>query len=147
MFITDKTNPYTGEAEKAYDLSYMGVMMAQFGYMSGLTPVKWTYRKDSAGEAEAKKVGATAATPTGRFSENNKTYKVTGKELEEYKAYRAKYIQKYLDKLVSGSSYKSLSDKDKQKAIKDVYSRGSDYAKTQWIKNNSKSTKEKYIIK
>lgn len=148
--MVKKTNPYTGEIEKAYDMSYAGVMIAQFGYMSGLTPVKWTYRKDSPGEAEAKRVSATAATPTGRFSHNGVTYKLTNTgndtELEEYKEYRAKYINEYLNKLINSSGYERLSDTQKAEAIKKVYSRGSEYAKTQWIKNNTKATKEKYKI-
>ena len=145
ILLEPKINAYTGKPEKRYDLPGWVIAIAELSALA--IPVKWTYRKESAGEAEAKRVEATTTGASGKFKYRGDEIKLTGKELTEFKIYRAEYIKEKLNDLINTSAYKKANDEKKKNLIKNLYSKASDYAKKIWLSNNSKSTIEKYIKK
>ena len=134
IVLSDKIDPYTGKVAKKHDLSYIGIMLVEA--ISLFSPIKMVYRNPNSIKREATSVGAQATQATGRITINNKQYQLPRKQLEQYQRYRAEYINKNLTKLINSSVYKKLSNEEKKKLIKALYTKATENTKSWFLRNN-----------
>lgn len=69
----------------------------------------------------------------------DKTYRMSEKDLEKYKADRGKKSYDEVSKLIHSTKYNNMSDEEKAKAIKEVYSDAATYAKEEFLKSKGVS--------
>lgn len=147
--VPNKINPYTGEPEKYYDTGWFE------GLFDVVLPVGLRVDGRSAFEKEAEAMGAETTGMSGSFTINDTDYKLTGKDKEKYAKYKAQYINKRFESIVSGKEkvtikdektgkyktvkYESLNKDEKQRVLKNLYTTGTTVTKIQyWLdKGNS----------
>ena len=66
-------------------------------------------------------------------------YQMSEKDLQKYKETRGKQSYREVSKLISTSKYRDMSDEDKAKAIKEIYSDAGTYAKEEFLKSKGVS--------
>lgn len=66
-------------------------------------------------------------------------YQMSEKDLQEYKETRGKQSYNAVSKLISTSKYRNMSDEDKAKAIKEIYSDAGTYAKEAFLRSKGVS--------
>ena len=140
--VPNKINPYTGEPEKYYDTGWFE------GLFDVVLPVGLKVDGRSEFEKEAAELGAETTGFSGSFIINDKDYKMTGKTKEKYAKYKAQYVNERFNNIVSGKEkvtikdektgkyktvkYESLTNKEKQKVLKNLYSTSTTITKIQY---------------
>ena len=157
--VPDKINPYTGEPEKYYDT---GRWEALF---DTVLPVGLRISDKSDFEKEAERVGATTTGMSGKFTINGSEISLKGNSKEKYSKYKAEYISKQFDRIISGeemvtvkdkttnkyktTTYDKLTDEEKQRVMNSIYTNATEITKIQyWLDNGNSyyvTDKETYL--
>lgn len=157
--VPDKINPYTGEPEKYYDT---GRWEALF---DTVLPVGLRISDKSDFEKEAERVGATTTGMSGKFTINGSEISLKGNSKEKYSRYKAEYISKQFDRIISGeemvtvkdkttnkyktTTYDKLTDEEKQRVMNSIYTNATEITKIQyWLDNGNSyyvTDKETYL--
>ena len=147
--VPNKINPYTGEAEKHYDAGIWE------GLLNMVLPLGLRTTSNDPFEREAMRLKAESDGFSGSFTINETDIKLTGKDKQKYATHKAKYISERFDNIYNGRekvtvkdektgkfktvTYDKLTDKEKQKVLKNLYTTGTTVTKIQyWLdKGNS----------
>ena len=147
--VPNKINPYTGEPEKHYDAGIWE------GLLNMVLPLGLRTTSNNAFEREAIRLKAESDGFSGSFTINETDIKLTGKDKQKYATHKAKYISERFDNIYNGRekvtvkdektgkfktvTYDKLTDKEKQKVLKNLYTTGTTITKIQyWLdKGNS----------
>lgn len=150
--VPNKINQYTGETQKRY-----GAGNFIENLIGAISPVEISFetKNMSEFEKEATALGAETTGMSGSFTINDTDYKLTGKDKEKYAKYKAQYINKRFESIVSGKEkvtikdektgkyktvkYESLNKDEKQRVLKNLYTTGTTITKIRyWLdKGNS----------
>ena len=150
--VPNKINQYTGESQKRY-----GTGNFIENLIGAMSPVEISFetKNMSEFEKEAVALGAETTGMSGSFTINDTDYTLTGKTKEKYAKYKAQYINKRFESIVSGEEkvtikdettgeyktvkYESLNKDEKQRVLKNLYTTGTTVTKIQyWLdKGNS----------
>lgn len=157
--LPDKINPYTGEPEKYYDT---GRWEALFDVV---LPIGLRLVEKSDFEKEADRVGAPTTGMSGKFTINGSEISLKGKSKEKYAKYKAEYISNQFNKITAGeelvtvkdkttnkyktTTYDKLTDDEKQRVLKNIYTNATEITKIQyWLDNGNSyytTDKETYL--
>lgn len=137
--VADKIDPYTGETQKIYR---SGLLESLFNQIS---PIGFRTTAMSDTERDMRALGVETTGLTGRFTVNDKDYTV--KDKQKYAKYRADYIEKQYNLIVSGkqsvtveddkgnritTTYNKLTDKQKKNVINRLYTEATNMTKIKW---------------
>ena len=156
--VPDKINPYTGEPEKYYDTGWFE------GLFDVTLPIGVRVDARTDFEKEAARLKAETSGLSGKFTINDVDYTLTSKTKQKYAIYKAQYINNSFDNIVIGNekitvkdektgkykttTYDKLTDEEKQKVLKNLYSTGTNITKIQyWLDQGNSyyvSDKEQY---
>lgn len=147
--VPNKINPYTGEPEKYYDTGWVEALT------DTILPIGLRITNQSIFEKEAKRFKAKTTGLSGNFEINDKKYSLTGKTKQKYAAYKANYIESRFEQIYTDNEkvtikdektgkyktveYSQLTDEEKTKVLKNIYSTGTTITKIKyWLdKGNS----------
>lgn len=147
--VANKIDPYTGETQKIYR---SGLLESLFNQIS---PVGFRTTAMSDTERDMRALGVETTGLTGRFTVNDKDYTV--KDKQKYAKYRADYIEKQYNLIVSGkqsvtveddkgnritTTYNKLTDKQKKNVINRLYTEATNMTKIKWWLDSGNS----YIV-
>lgn len=120
--VPDKVNPYTGERVTRY-----GTNNIILNILQATSPVTTKITTKSELEREAELYGAETTGSGSYYTINGKKYDLRGNI--KVNRDRAKYINENMTKLIKSSSYKRMSAKEKETAIKSIYNKATTVAK------------------
>lgn len=142
--VSNKINPYTGETQKYYQ-SILGALAGS------INPITIRSTKQSDFEEMAERLDAATTGLSGRFEINGKVYNITDKNKETLARYRANYIKNEYEAISSGkklvtiensdgkritTSWNKLTDEQKQKVLKRLYSEATEVSRVKWWTDN-----------
>ena len=142
--VSNKINPYTGETQKYYQ-SILGALVG------GVNPITMRSTKQSDFESMAERLDAATTGLSGRFEINGKVYNITDKNKENLAKYRANYIKTEYEAISSGkklvtietsdgkritTSWNKLTDEQKQKVLKRLYTEATEVSRVKWWTDN-----------
>lgn len=129
--VPAKVNAYTGDFEQRYGVPLIGALV------NTVSPIKFSIKPKSEVEKAFKEAGIKAGSATGTMTIDGKTVKVKAWQLQELRQVKARWLAAKTQELISSGEYKSLSKKAKQKKLRSLNSKATNYAKN-WYK-------EKYL--
>lgn len=129
--VPAKINAYTGDFEKRYGTTFLGA------FVNTVSPIKFSIKPKSDVEKAFKEAGIKAGSASGTITIDGKTYKVKAWQLQDLRAVKARWLAAKTRELISSGEYKSLSKAAKQKKLRSLNSKATNYAK-KWYK-------EKYL--
>ena len=150
QLVPNKINPYTGE--KVYQAGTENWFLNLLATLSPLG-IKWDTRTEIEKQAELLEVETTGL--SGRFTINDVEYTVKNKE--PYAKYRAEYINKVFNDIMSGkqkvtvedakgnrieTTYNKLTKNQKQNVINRLYTEASSMTKIKWWTDQG----NKYVV-
>ena len=156
--LPDKINPYTGKPEKYYDT---GRWEALFDVV---LPVGLRFVAKSDFEKEAERVGAPTTGMSGSFTINGTDITLKGNAKEKYARYKADYLYTQFNRIINGdefvtikdnttnkyktTTYENLTDAEKQRVLKNMYTNATEVTKIQyWLDQGNSyyvTSKEQY---
>lgn len=129
--VPAKVNAYTGDFEQRYGVPVLGALV------NTVSPIKFSIKPKSEVEKAFKEAGIKAGSATGTMTIDGETVKVKAWQLQELRQVKARWLAAKTQELISSGEYKSLSKKAKQKKLRSLNSKATNYAKN-WYK-------EKYL--
>lgn len=129
--VPAKVNAYTGDFEQRYGVPVLGALV------NTVSPIKISIKPKSEVEKAFKEAGIKAGSATGTITIDGETIKVKAWQLQELRQVKARWLAAKTQELISSGEYKSLSKKAKQKKLRSLNSKATNYAKN-WYK-------EKYL--
>lgn len=150
QLVPNKIDPYTGE--KVYQAGVENWFLNLLATISPLG-IKWEHQSEVQRQASA--LGAETTGLSGKFKINDKAFVV--KDKEKYSKYRAEYIEKQFDDMLSGkvkitvedengkritTTYDKLNDKQKKNVINRLYTEATSMTKLKWWTDQG----NKYVV-
>lgn len=129
--VPAKVNAYTGDFEKRYGIPVIGAIV------NTVSPIKISIKPKSDVEKAFKEAGIKAGSASGTITIDGEKYKVEAWQLQDLRTVKARWLAAKTKELISSGEYKSLSKKAKQKKLRSLNSKATNYAKN-WYK-------EKYL--
>lgn len=129
--VPAKVNAYTGDFEQRYGVPLIGALV------NTVSPIKFSIKPKSEVEKAFKEAGIKAGSATGTMTIDGETVKVKAWQLQELRQVKARWLAAKTQELISSGEYKGLSKKAKQKKLRSLNSKATNYAKN-WYK-------EKYL--
>ena len=129
--VPAKVNAYTGDFERRYGVPVIGALV------NTVSPIKISIKPKSEVEKAFKDAGIKAGSTTGTITIDGEKYKVEAWQLQDLRTVKARWLAAKTKELISSGEYKSLSKKAKQKKLRALNSKATNYAKN-WYK-------EKYL--
>lgn len=129
--VPAKMNAYTGDFEQRYGVPILGALV------NTVSPIKFSIKPKSEVEKAFKEAGIKAGSASGTITIDGEKYKVEAWQLQDLRTVKARWLAAKTQELISSGEYKSLSKKAKQKKLRSLNSKATNYAKN-WYK-------EKYL--
>lgn len=129
--VPAKVNAYTGDFERRYGVPVIGALV------NTVSPIKISIKPKSEVEKAFKEAGIKAGSATGTITIDGEKYKIKAWQLQDLRTVKARWLAAKTKELISSGEYKSLSKKAKQKKLRSLNSKATNYAKN-WYK-------EKYL--
>lgn len=129
--VPAKVNAYTGDFEQRYGVPVVGALV------NTVSPIKISIKPKSEVEKAFKEAGIKAGSATGTITIDGEKYKIKAWQLQDLRTVKARWLAAKTKELISSGEYKSLSKKAKQKKLRALNSKATNYAKN-WYK-------EKYL--
>lgn len=129
--VPAKVNAYTGDFEQRYGIPVVGALV------NTVSPIKISIKPKSEVEKVFKEAGIKAGSATGTITIDGEKYKIKAWQLQDLRTVKARWLAAKTKELISSGEYKSLSKKAKQKKLRSLNSKATNYAKN-WYK-------EKYL--
>lgn len=129
--VPAKVNAYTGDFEQRYGVPILGALV------NTVSPIKISIKPKSEVEKAFKEAGIKAGSATGTITIDGEKYKIKAWQLQDLRTVKARWLAAKTKELISSGEYKSLSKKAKQKKLRALNSKATNYAKN-WYK-------EKYL--
>lgn len=127
--VPNKVNAYTGDFQKRYGVPFLGAAV------NAVSPIKISIKPKSDVEKAYSEVGISAGSASGTITIDGKKIKITAWKLQELRQVKAKWLNERVKKLTSSNTYKSMSKEAKQRALRSLNSKATNYAK-KWYKDN-----------
>ena len=127
--VPNKVNAYTGDFQKRYGVPFLGAAV------NAVSPIKISIKPKSDVEKAYSEVGISAGSTSGTITIDGKKIKITAWKLQELRQVKAKWLNERVKKLTSSNTYKSMSKEAKQRALRSLNSKATNYAK-KWYKDN-----------
>lgn len=129
--VPAKINAYTGDFEKRYGVPFLGAVI------NTVSPIKISLKPKSEVEKAFKEANIKAGSVSGTMTIDGETVKIKAWQLQELRQVKARWLAAKTQELISSGEYKSLSKEAKQKKLRSLNSKATNYAKN-WYK-------EKYL--
>jgi len=129
--VPAKVNAYTGDFEKRYGVPFIGAVI------NTVSPIKISLKLKSDVEKAFADADINAGSVSGTLTIDGKTIKVKSWQLQELRQVKARWLAAKTRELISSGEYKSLNKEAKQKKLRSLNSKATNYAKN-WYK-------EKYL--